>query len=152
MHYVSPGYQGWWCRKSVRQYWSWQTCGSKYIEKWAGPFPERSPALEGHYWICGNQAYKMLHKNWTGKCYIGVIQPFFLLPPVEEGNQPGIKVYEELQHQKRPTDVSIIGNSAQNWKGNEWTPQHIIQHYGPAPGTPTKLFMEPESLFTISTA
>lgn len=92
-----------------------------------------------HYWICGNWANKILPKNWTGRCYVGVIQPFFLLLLREEGNQLGIKVYEDLQHQKRSIGVSITGNSAQNWKGKEWTPQHIIQHNGPATWNPNKI-------------
>ena len=61
-----------------------------------GLFENGARALKGHYWVCGQCAYKMLPANWTGVCYMGVIHPLFFLLPEDEGNGLGVKVYDDL--------------------------------------------------------
>uniref|UniRef100_A0A8C3RM68 Envelope protein syncytin-Car1 n=1 Tax=Chelydra serpentina TaxID=8475 RepID=A0A8C3RM68_CHESE len=45
------------------------------------------PALVGHHWVCGNRAYCVLPRNWSGCCY-----PALLLPP--------IKIYKTFPHKR----------------------------------------------------
>ncbi|XP_040978490.1 endogenous retrovirus group 3 member 1 Env polyprotein-like isoform X1 [Aquila chrysaetos chrysaetos] len=95
-------------------------------------------ALKGHYWVCGQHAYKLLPANWTGVCYVGVIHPLFFLLPENEGDGLGVKVYDDLNRYRRSIDTSVAGGSGQTWGKDEWTPQRIIQHYGPATWNPNE--------------
>ncbi|NXJ47192.1 ENR1 protein, partial [Spizaetus tyrannus] len=101
-------------------------------------FENGTLALKGHYWVCGQHAYKLLPANWTGVCYVGVICPLFFLLPEDEGDRLGVKVYDDLSRYRQSTDTSIAGGSGQTWGKNEWTAQHIIQHYGPATWNPNE--------------
>jgi len=62
----------------------------------AGPFDYGTRAKRGHYWICGHTAYKHLLTEWSGTCYVGIIQPIFFLLP--EAGRPclGIRLYDDL--------------------------------------------------------
>ncbi|XP_032867588.2 uncharacterized protein LOC116965925 [Tyto alba] len=97
-----------------------------------GLFENGTRALKGHYWVCGQHAYKLLPANWTGVCYVGVIRPLFFLLPEDEGDGLGVKVYNDLNRYRRSIDTSVVGGNGQSWGKDEWTPQRIIQHYGPA--------------------
>lgn len=109
-------------------------------EHWPGPFSEGRPALEGHYWICGNSAYTLLPANWTGVCYVGLIWPLFFLLRGAEGNHLGVQLYNDLSRGKCSIDTSITGGSQQTWGKDKWTPQRIIQYYGPAMWNPREIF------------
>ncbi|NWX24613.1 ENR1 protein, partial [Aegotheles bennettii] len=105
-----------------------------------GLFPNGTAALEGHYWICGQNAYHKLPANWSGTCYIGAIRPLFFLLPLNEGDFLGVPIYDlQSVRKKRSVDVSIAGGSTQTWGKDEWTPQQIIKHYGPATWDPSEL-------------
>lgn len=101
-------------------------------ENWKGPFANGTWALKGHYWICGQYAYRRLPPNWSGICYAGYIRPLFFLLPQVQGNQLGIKVYDDLFREKQSIDLSLVRRSTQKWGEDEWPPEQIIQHYGPA--------------------
>ncbi|NWH99618.1 ENR1 protein, partial [Tichodroma muraria] len=107
-------------------------------ENWEGPFANGTWAFKGHYWICGQHAYHRLPPNWSGICYAGCIRLLFLLPRLQ-GNQLGIKVYDNLIREKRSIDAFLAGGSSQKWGKDEWPPERIIQQYGPAPGNPNEL-------------
>ncbi|NXQ96732.1 ENR1 protein, partial [Sagittarius serpentarius] len=106
---------------------------------WKGPFANGTWALKGHYWICGQYAYRRLPPNWSGICYVGYIRPLFFLLPSNEGNHLGIRVYDDLEREKRSVDTSLTKNSGQKWGQDEWPPERIIQHYGPATWNPNEL-------------
>ncbi|NXQ19529.1 ENR1 protein, partial [Peucedramus taeniatus] len=108
-------------------------------ENWKGPFANGTWALKGHYWICGRYAYRRLPPNWSGICYVGYIRPLFFLLPQVQGNQLGIKVYDDLIREKRSIDLSLVVGSTQKWGEDEWPPERIIQHYGPATWNPNEL-------------
>ncbi|XP_068019987.1 endogenous retrovirus group 3 member 1 Env polyprotein [Melanerpes formicivorus] len=101
-----------------------------------GLFENGTTALKGHYWICGHRAYKKLPRNWTGICYVGLIHPLFFLLPGGEGNALGIKVYDNLGKRKRSISTHLTRGSGQQWGKGEWTPQRIIEYYGPATWNP----------------
>ncbi|NXW50092.1 ENR1 protein, partial [Nyctiprogne leucopyga] len=103
-----------------------------------GPFENGTQALKGHYWVCGHHAYKLLPPNWTGVCYVGVSRPLFFLLPGDESNELSVKVYDDLNRYRRSIDTSIASGSSQTWRTDEWTPQRIIQHYGPATWNPNE--------------
>ncbi|NXO53019.1 ENR1 protein, partial [Aramus guarauna] len=97
------------------------------------PFVNGHRALKGHYWVCGQFAYKLLPANRTGMCYVGAIHPlFFFLLLENEGDGLGVKVYDDLNRYRRSIDTSIASESSQTWGKDEWTPQRIVEHYGPA--------------------
>ncbi|NXE28131.1 ENR1 protein, partial [Ardeotis kori] len=108
-----------------------------------GPFAGGVRARKGHYWICGHTAYKMLPANWTGVCYIGIIWPLFFLLPEAENPQLGVKLYDNLGDEgvaRNKRAIEIETGGMQKWgKKNEWHPERIIQHYGPATWNPTEL-------------
>ncbi|NWV15277.1 ENR1 protein, partial [Ptilonorhynchus violaceus] len=108
-------------------------------KRWEGPFANGTWALKGHYWICGQHAYRRLPPDWSGICYIGYIRPLFFLLPQVQGNQLGIKIYDDLIREKRSVDTSLAGGSTQKWGKDEWPPEQIIQHYGPATWNPNEL-------------
>ncbi|KAK1210362.1 ENR1 protein, partial [Pygoscelis papua] len=91
-----------------------------------------------YYWICGHYAYKQLPKNWTGVCYVGLVRSLFFLLPEDESDGLGVKLYDDLNQYWRSIDTSIAGGSGQTWGKDEWTPQHIIRHYGPVTWNPNK--------------
>lgn len=101
-----------------------------------GPFPNGTWA---HYWVCGKQAYKRLPKDWSGICYVGYIRPLFFLLSQIQGNHLGIKLYDDLNREKRSIDASLAGGSAQKRRENEWPPERIIQYYGPATRNPNEV-------------
>ncbi|NXE30833.1 ENR1 protein, partial [Ardeotis kori] len=85
---------------------------------------------------------KALPANWSGVCYVGVIRPLFFLLPKMDGNHVGVKVDDNLKREKRSklTDTSLTdGSSRQTWIDDRFTPQRIIQHYGPATWNPNEL-------------
>ncbi|NXP17029.1 ENR1 protein, partial [Scytalopus superciliaris] len=49
-------------------------------------------APDGLFWICGEKAYIILPKRWTGCCTLGIIQPGFFLLPLETGDELGVPV------------------------------------------------------------
>ncbi|PKU31315.1 envelope protein syncytin-mar1 [Limosa lapponica baueri] len=104
-----------------------------------GLFENGTRALKGHYWICGHHAYKMLPANWTGTCYVGVIHPLFFLLPENGGKDLSVKLYDDLTRNKRSIDTSLTPGSAQKWGKDDWPPQRIIKHYGPATWIPNEL-------------
>ena len=106
---------------------------------WDGHFPNGTWALKGHYWVCGKHAYKRLPGNWSGICYGGYIRPLFFLLSQTQGNHLGIRLYDDLNRVKRSIDTSLSGDSAQKWGKDEWPPERIIQHYGPATWNPNEL-------------
>ncbi|NXC00898.1 ENR1 protein, partial [Orthonyx spaldingii] len=63
---------------------------------------------------------------------------FFLLPQIQ-GNQLGIRIYDDLIREKRSIDASLAEGNTQRWKNDEWPPEQIIQHYGPATWNPNEL-------------
>nr|XP_012964127.2 uncharacterized protein LOC106020099 [Anas platyrhynchos]XP_012964128.2 uncharacterized protein LOC106020099 [Anas platyrhynchos] len=111
----------------------------KNKEGWDGPFPNGTWALKGHYWVCGKYAYKRLPKNWSGICYVGYIRPLFFLLSQIQGNHLQVTLYDDVNREKRSTDASLAGGSAQKWGENEWPPERIIQHYGPATWNPNEV-------------
>uniref|UniRef100_A0A803WF74 Integrase catalytic domain-containing protein n=1 Tax=Ficedula albicollis TaxID=59894 RepID=A0A803WF74_FICAL len=86
------------------------------IIRWIPKEPNKYWEAPKHlFWICGNTAYTNLPGDWFGSCTIGIIKPaFFLLPRDSE---------------KRSV-IDISGT--QKWKGEVWTPERIIEVYGPA--------------------
>ncbi|NXG77090.1 ENR1 protein, partial [Baryphthengus martii] len=96
--------------------------------------------LKGHYWICGNYAYKALTANWSGICYVEVIRPLFFLLPETGENYLGVQIYDDLKREKQSKiiDTSLTDGSSQSWGKDVWTPQRIIQHYGPATWNPNE--------------
>ncbi|XP_030423775.1 endogenous retrovirus group 3 member 1 Env polyprotein-like [Gopherus evgoodei] len=108
-------------------------------ETWDGPFANGIWALKGHYWICGSYAYRRLPPNWSGICYIGYIRPLFFLLPQAQGNKLGVKVYDDLVREKWSLDSTLTAGSSQNWGAQEWPPERIIKHYGPATWNPSEL-------------
>ncbi|XP_034627589.1 endogenous retrovirus group 3 member 1 Env polyprotein-like [Trachemys scripta elegans] len=109
-----------------------------YPEAWDGPFANGQWALKGHYWICGQHAYRRLPPNWSGICYVGYIRPLFFLLPQIQGNKLGIKVYDDLIRERRSVDSALTAGSSQKWGAQEWPPERIIQHYGPATWNPNE--------------
>ncbi|NXE29763.1 ENR1 protein, partial [Ardeotis kori] len=108
----------------------------------AGPFAGGVRARKGHYWICGHTAYKILPANWSGVCYIGIIRPLFFLLPETESPRLGVKLHDNLgddnvARNKRAIEIEIGGT--QKWGKNEWPPERVIQHYGPATWNPNDL-------------
>ncbi|NXY41150.1 ENR1 protein, partial [Ceuthmochares aereus] len=100
----------------------------------AEPFAKGAKAKKGHYWICGHTAYKQLPANWSGICYVGIIRPLFFLLPEADGPQLGIRLYDNTARSKRSVEFKIGGT--QKWGENEWPPERIIKHYGPATWNP----------------
>ncbi|XP_074939559.1 endogenous retrovirus group 3 member 1 Env polyprotein-like [Phalacrocorax aristotelis] len=113
---------------------------SPHVEHWKGPFANGSVALEGHYRICGNHAYKALPANWSGICCIGVIHPLFFLLSETDGDHLGIQIYDDLKREKQSKviDTSLTDGSGQSWGKGVWTPQRILQYYGPATWNPNE--------------
>ncbi|NXI71885.1 ENR1 protein, partial [Anseranas semipalmata] len=103
-------------------------------------FPMGAIALRGHYRICGSHAYRALPINWTGTCYVGLIRPLFFLMPELEGKGLGIQLYDDLEREKRSIDTSLASRSNQKSGKDEWPPERIIQHYGPATWNPNEVF------------
>ncbi|KAJ7427444.1 hypothetical protein WISP_07072 [Willisornis vidua] len=85
-------------------------------------------APEGLFWICGRRAYTELPNRWAGSCTIGIIQPGFFLLPLEKGNELGVPVYDDWKRQRREVEMG----GTQQWGSEIWTPQRIIETYGPA--------------------
>ena len=83
------------------------------------------PAPEGLLWICGHKAYSVLPTNWSGTCFIGLVQPGFFLLNTEEGRSLGTPVFDDLYRKKRKIDIG-------EWEDDEWPPARIISYYGPA--------------------
>ncbi|NXH43869.1 ENR1 protein, partial [Dicaeum eximium] len=108
-------------------------------ENWKGPFANRTWALKWHYWICGQYAYCRLPPNWSGICYMGYIRTLFFLLPQVQGNQLGIKAYDDPIREKQSIDLSLVGGSTQKWGKDEWPPERITQHYGPPMWNPHEL-------------
>ncbi|XP_066135446.1 endogenous retrovirus group 3 member 1 Env polyprotein isoform X2 [Saccopteryx bilineata] len=82
-------------------------------------------APRGLYWICGNKAYIRLPRNWKGSCVIGMIKPSFFLLPLKTGELLSYPASQPLHRVKRELQTG-------DWKDNEWPPERVIQHYGPA--------------------
>ncbi|XP_061477875.1 syncytin-2-like [Rhineura floridana] len=103
------------------------------------PYKEKSPilhnstrpALKGHYWICGSKAYAILPLNWTGTCYIGVIQPLYT---IKGGSfNPLIPVFDEERNDKRKCSINVnLARGQDNGWRDEWPPERIIATYDPA--------------------
>ncbi|NWW87440.1 ENR1 protein, partial [Rhynochetos jubatus] len=120
-------------------------------ETWEGPFANGTWALKGHYWICGQHAYRRLPPNWSGICYVGYVCPLFFLLPEDEGKGLGSKVYDDLQWFRWSIDTSITSGSSQTWGKDERPPKCIIQHYGPATWNPSKLVSSArESVYNLN--
>ncbi|RMC13280.1 hypothetical protein DUI87_10815 [Hirundo rustica rustica] len=114
--------------RGINPFW-----GIKEISKyWESPFITQNTfwnAPEHLFWICGDKAYTHLPRDWAGSCTIGIIKPAFFLLPRQSGNTLGVPLYDNLKRQKRTV---INMGSSQDWKGEVWTPEKIIQTYGPA--------------------
>lgn len=103
-----------------------------------GLFENGTRALKGHYWVCGQHAYKLLPANWTGVCYIGVIHPLFFLLPEGNGKNMGVRLSDDLSRSKRSVNTAVVGGSGQTWGKDGWPLQRIIQHYGPVTWNPSE--------------
>ncbi|XP_069768168.1 endogenous retrovirus group 3 member 1 Env polyprotein-like [Narcine bancroftii] len=88
-------------------------------------------APEGLYWICGNMAYTFLEPDWSGTCCIGIIQPQFVLLPLQADHHLSTKVYMHLIPQS-PQDTRAKRELKIGDWGDDWPPEHIISYYGPA--------------------
>ncbi|XP_061493469.1 syncytin-2-like isoform X2 [Rhineura floridana] len=89
------------------------------------------PALKGHYWICDQKAYAILPLNWTGICYVGIIQPMYT---IKGGSlNPLVPVFdgEQSERKRRALDLSLTKGQDNGWR-DTWTPERIIEHYDPA--------------------
>ncbi|NXE75355.1 ENR1 protein, partial [Cochlearius cochlearius] len=105
----------------------------------SGPFACGIKAKKGHYWICGHMAYKHLPAGWSGICCIGIIWPLFFLLPETGEPRLGIKLYDNLGGRSIPRKTRSIEDNlggTQKWGDNEWPPERVIQHYGPATWNP----------------
>ncbi|RMC06342.1 hypothetical protein DUI87_15774 [Hirundo rustica rustica] len=114
--------------RGINPFWGIEEI-SKY---WESPFITQNTfwnAPEHLFWICGDKAYTHLPRDWAGSCTIGIIKPAFFLLPRQSGNTLGVPLYDNLKRQKRTV---INMGSSQDWKGEVWTPEKIIQTYGPA--------------------
>ncbi|XP_061464406.1 N-chimaerin isoform X1 [Rhineura floridana] len=89
------------------------------------------PALKGHYWVCGQKAYAILPLNWTGTCYVGIIQPLYAIKG--DSLNPLIPVFDEEQpdKRKRSIDVNLAKGQGNGWD-DTWPPERIIATYDPA--------------------
>ncbi|NXG40270.1 ENR1 protein, partial [Dromaius novaehollandiae] len=106
-----------------------------------GPFAQGIGAKKGHYWICGHTAYKFLPAGWSGICYIGIVRPLFFLLPETGRPQLGVKVYDNLGGRRvarKTRSIKVNLGGTQKWGNNEWPPERIIQHYGPATWNPNE--------------
>ncbi|NWH44266.1 ENR1 protein, partial [Fregata magnificens] len=112
---------------------------NKSAQEWDGPFANGHRALKGHYWICGQHTYKILPANWTGICYVGVIYPLFFLLPGNGDKNLSVKLYDNLVQSKQSVNTAVAGESSQTWGKDNWPPQRIIQHYGPATWNPDEV-------------
>ncbi|NXV39578.1 ENR1 protein, partial [Rissa tridactyla] len=99
-------------------------------------FENGNKALKGHYWICGHCAYKVLPANWTGVRYVGVIHPLSFLLPEDGGDHLGAELYDDLTRGKQSINTALTAGSSQKWGKDDWSPQQIIEHYGPATWNP----------------
>ncbi|NWQ80569.1 ENR1 protein, partial [Columbina picui] len=104
-----------------------------------GLFENGTRALKGHYWVCGQHAYKLLPVNWTGVCYVGVIRPLFFLLPEGNDRNLGVRLSDDLSRSKRSVNTAIAGGSGQMWGKDDWPHQQIIQHYSPATWNPSEV-------------
>lgn len=67
-----------------------------------------------------------------GSCTIGVIKPSFFLLPKESGSSLGVPLSDNLRKTNwKKRNITDLGGK-QNWKGKIWTPEEIINTYGPA--------------------
>ncbi|XP_010293447.1 PREDICTED: LOW QUALITY PROTEIN: uncharacterized protein LOC104616342 [Phaethon lepturus] len=57
---------------------------------------------------------------------------------LDGGDGLGVKLHDVLSRYRRSIDTTIVGGSGQTWGTDEWTPQRIIQHYGPATWNPNE--------------
>ncbi|NXW39056.1 ENR1 protein, partial [Phaetusa simplex] len=103
-----------------------------------GLFENGTKALKGHYWICRHCAYKVLPANWTGVCYVGIIRSLFFLLPEDDGDHLGVKLYDDLTRSKQSINTDLTTASEQKWGKDDWPPQRIIEHYGPATWNPNE--------------
>ncbi|XP_064364897.1 endogenous retrovirus group 3 member 1 Env polyprotein-like [Dromaius novaehollandiae] len=106
------------------------------------PFAQGIGAKKGHYWICGHTAYKFLPAGWSGICYTGIVRPLFFLLPETGGPWLGIKVYDNLGDRRvarKTRSIKVDLGEMQKWGNNEWPPERIVQHYGPATWNPNEL-------------
>ena len=107
----------------------------------AGPFAHGVKAKKGHCWICRHTAYKHLPAGWSGISNIGIIRPLFFLLPERGGARLGIKLYDNLGDRsiaRKTQSIEVNLGGMQKWGNNEWPPERIIQHYGPATWTPNE--------------
>ncbi|NXW97179.1 ENR1 protein, partial [Larus smithsonianus] len=104
-----------------------------------GLFQSGARALQGHYWVCGQHARRLLPANWTGVCYAGVIRPLFFLLPEDGGDHSGVKLYDDLTGSKRSIKTGLTTGSGQKWGKDDCPPpQRTIEHYGPATRNPNE--------------
>ena len=65
---------------------------------------------------------------------------FFLLPETG-GPRLGVKVYDNLGDRRvarKTRSIKVDLGGTQKWGNNEWPPERIIQHYGPATWNPNE--------------
>lgn len=117
--------------KRINPFWGirelskfWELPGETEDEFWQAP--------EYLFWICGNTAYTRLPGDWMGSCTIGVIKPAFFLLPKKSGAHLGVPVYDDLRKDNRKKRDVIDMGGTQVWRSKVWTPEEIIQTYGPA--------------------
>lgn len=111
-----------WGIKELSKFWEFPTETGE--EFWQAP--------EYLFWICGDTAYTKLPGDWAGSCTIGIIKPAFFLLPKKSGAHLGVPVYDDLRKDKRKKRDIIDMGGSQTWKSKVWTPEEIIQTYGPA--------------------
>lgn len=58
---------------------------------------------------------------------------FFLLPG-KDGNELGVRVYDDLNWHRRSIDTSLTHDRVKmrTWGEDDWLPRYVIKHYGPA--------------------
>ncbi|NWQ95935.1 ENR1 protein, partial [Burhinus bistriatus] len=110
----------------------------KSAKEWKGPFSNGHRALKGPCWVWSARA-QVSPAQCCGVCYVGVIRPLFFLLPKNDDNNLGVKLYDDLTRSKRSINTAIAGGSSQSWGKDEWPPERIIQHYGPATWNPNEV-------------
>lgn len=70
--------------------------------------------------------------------YVGVSHPLFFPLPENEDKDLGVRVHDGLVRHKQSINTAIAGGSSQRWGKDDWPPERIIPHYGPATWNPNE--------------
>lgn len=78
----------------------------------------------------------------TGQGYgisLGYIRLLFFLLLQIQGNRLGIKICEDLIREKQSAEAALAAGSTPKQGKDEWPPEQVTQHDGPAPWKPKQL-------------